>query len=250
MNCFHLSVEDGSTVAVSDIMINRGGQAILYLGTFSNSFVAVKKYTNQVVDRLKERHMLSKLLENDFRHMIQEVKWGVDPNDDVFLVMPLLKYDLLDKIEVMDVACRVEMTFTLVRAVQDLHLSGIVHGDIKLENVGETAHGDLVLFDWCNSSCYPYEKVRTYGSKDYTHPDVRHRMMTRLELDVWALTICMFCVLFKRIPSHEGKFLMHGEIERAVWNTARQSLTNEEILHSNDLICDIVRRFKAQLKAT
>ena len=95
----------------------------------------------------------------------------------------------------------------LFTAVSHLHNLGIVHRDIKLENILLTTDGDAKLIDFgmsvqignsaCLSSCC--------GSGHYMAPDILltrsgHRKRYGKEVDVWAAGVVLYVLLFKKYP--------------------------------------------------
>lgn len=96
----------------------------------------------------------------------------------------------------------------LADAVHQLHHLGIVHRDLKLENVllshtgvaptGEPAELHVTLLDFGLAAQLrtPYEKLSDWcGSPLYASVELINKIAYRTEVDVWALGIILYCMV-------------------------------------------------------
>eukprot|EP01097_Dermamoeba_algensis_P005648 TRINITY_DN3584_c0_g2_i1.p1 TRINITY_DN3584_c0_g2~~TRINITY_DN3584_c0_g2_i1.p1 ORF type:complete len:312 (-),score=63.65 TRINITY_DN3584_c0_g2_i1:781-1716(-) len=93
--------------------------------------------------------------------------------------------------------------WSVANAVQHLHSLGVVHRDIKLENicVGRDGETKLVDFNLC-TTWSPEKKLKTYcGSLCYCAPEIcLAQPYTGPEVDVWSLGVLLYVLLFCRFP--------------------------------------------------
>jgi serine/threonine protein kinase len=93
--------------------------------------------------------------------------------------------------------------WSVASAVNHLHSLGVVHRDIKLENicVGKDGETKLVDFNLC-STWSPEKKLKTYcGSLCYCAPEIcLAQPYTGPEVDVWSLGVLLYVLLFCRFP--------------------------------------------------
>ncbi len=88
-------------------------------------------------------------------------------------------------------------------ALQFLHSNGIVHRDIKDENVILDGDGHCQLIDFGSAAHWrPYRKWDTFsGTLDYASPEIlRGEMYSGKEQDVWALGIVAFVLIAGETP--------------------------------------------------
>jgi len=126
----------------------------------------------------------------------------------------------------------------LVSAVAFMHSLGVVHRDLKLENVLLDAHGRCKICDFGLAHAYAPEAAQqasadarwlyeVCGSKSYTAPEVLEgRGYDGYPIDVWSLGICIFAMLAGFFPFSEASSF-DWRFERA-WlaAAARCSLTH------------------------
>lgn len=90
----------------------------------------------------------------------------------------------------------------LVSAVAYLHANGIVHRDVKAENV-LVAHdlGDLRLIDFNTAQRVAEGGALTMtGTRDWAAPEVLRGQSPGLPHDVWGAGLCLFLMLAGRLP--------------------------------------------------
>ena len=91
----------------------------------------------------------------------------------------------------------------LLSAVSYCHDNGIVHRDLKIENVLIDSQGDVKLVDFGLSNFYdPTEKLKTFcGSLYFAAPELLKGIhYTGPEIDVWSLGIILYVLVCGKVP--------------------------------------------------
>lgn len=91
----------------------------------------------------------------------------------------------------------------LLSAVSYCHRNGIVHRDLKIENVLIDSKGDVKLVDFGLSNFYdPNEKLMTFcGSLYFAAPELlRGITYTGPEVDIWSLGIILYVLVCGKVP--------------------------------------------------
>ena len=89
-------------------------------------------------------------------------------------------------------------------AIEELHKNGIIHRDIKLENILlDETRTRVKLIDFGFSTCIPHEKkVKIFcGTPSYMAPEI----VSKIEYagppaDIWALGVLLYALLCGRFP--------------------------------------------------
>ncbi|GBG32035.1 FGGY carbohydrate kinase domain-containing protein [Hondaea fermentalgiana] len=96
-------------------------------------------------------------------------------------------------------------------AISHLHANGILHGDIKPENIGITAQGHIRLFDFGLSHIFDQENERdpdtgrlitptNAGTTMYASPELLMLRQTSMDSDWWSYGVLLFEIFFQRLP--------------------------------------------------
>jgi serine/threonine protein kinase len=80
----------------------------------------------------------------------------------------------------------------MARAVAEVHLLGLIHGDIKLNNFVHGKGGTVKLIDFESASCVLSEDRRPWGTPGYNSPEKRRGEWYGRASDVWSLGVAMF----------------------------------------------------------
>ncbi|KAB5536732.1 hypothetical protein PHYPO_G00110800 [Pangasianodon hypophthalmus] len=91
----------------------------------------------------------------------------------------------------------------IVSAVHYCHRNGIVHRDLKLENILLDANGDVKIADFGLSSLYRRDEyLQTYcGSPLYASPEiVNGRPYKGPEVDSWSLGVLLYALVHEAMP--------------------------------------------------
>lgn len=125
--------------------------------------------------------------------------------------------DLFDYIEIKKDLSELECQFIFKQvalSVYHLHKHGIVHRDIKDENVIVDEHGVIKLIDF-GSAAYlrlgPFDVF--VGTIDYASPEVlRGEKYAGKPQDIWALGILLYTMLYKENPFYNVDEIMEGDL--------------------------------------
>jgi len=187
-------------------------------GTFSITYLARDEAGNKVAvkhiqkrkvkeeDWSNEIDILRLLQRNPHPHIVSCLDI-VEDEENVYIVEELLPHgDLLtfltqhSPLREADIR---RLFWSVLSAVEHLHSLGIVHRDIKLENLLLSNRGKVKLIDF-NLSCPFSEKTlltRFCGSLPYCPPEMVLRTpYVGPEVDVWALGVLLYLLLFARYP--------------------------------------------------
>lgn len=120
----------------------------------------------------------------------------------------------------------------IVSAVKHMHDYGIVHRDIKDENIIVDGNGIVKLIDFGSAA---YAKSGPFdvfvGTIDYASPEVlRGNAYSGKPQDVWAIGILLYTIIFKENPFYNVDEILDGELkldkERAISDDCKQLITS------------------------
>ena len=125
--------------------------------------------------------------------------------------------DLFDYIEVKKDMTEIECQYIftqIVNAIYHLHKKGIVHRDIKDENVIVDERGIIKLIDFGSAG---YVKLGPFdvfvGTIDYASPEVlRGEKYEGKPQDIWALGILLYTMIYKENPFYNVDEIMEGDL--------------------------------------
>ncbi|CAI5461089.1 unnamed protein product [Closterium sp. Yama58-4] len=120
----------------------------------------------------------------------------------------------------------------LVSAVAHCHSHGVIHRDIKLENVLLTSGMPLKLADFGLAKILKppeSEAIGDTGSKLYKAPEVYERRWYTTQADMWSLGIVLYALLSARFPETDSRTGFLANTTREVlfkgrlWGTVSES---------------------------
>ena len=125
--------------------------------------------------------------------------------------------DLFDFIEVKKNMSELECQFIfkqIVSSIYHLHKHGIVHRDIKDENVIVDENGVIKLIDFGSAG---YTRLGPFdvfvGTIDYASPEVlRGEKYEGKPQDIWALGILLYTMMYKENPFYNVDEIMEGDL--------------------------------------
>lgn len=125
--------------------------------------------------------------------------------------------DLFDFIEVKKDLSEFECKFIfkqIVSAVYHLHKEGIVHRDIKDENIIVDEKGFIKLIDFGSAGYVKQGPFDVFvGTIDYASPEVlRGEKYEGKPQDIWALGILLYTMLYKENPFYNVDEIMEGDL--------------------------------------
>eukprot|EP01097_Dermamoeba_algensis_P005649 TRINITY_DN3584_c0_g2_i2.p1 TRINITY_DN3584_c0_g2~~TRINITY_DN3584_c0_g2_i2.p1 ORF type:complete len:388 (-),score=77.81 TRINITY_DN3584_c0_g2_i2:781-1944(-) len=166
----------------------------------------IKRKKANLINLIQEVQVFSLLKKYPHPDVVGCVELFED-HEEVFLVYEYLPNgDLLHWLAKKKTITELEakkIFWSVANAVQHLHSLGVVHRDIKLENicVGRDGETKLVDFNLC-TTWSPEKKLKTYcGSLCYCAPEIcLAQPYTGPEVDVWSLGVLLYVLLFCRFP--------------------------------------------------
>jgi len=99
----------------------------------------------------------------------------------------------------------------LVAAVDYCHSQGVVHRDLKLENVLLDSHGNAKIADWGFGRFYPVDassRIKEWcGSPPYAAPEIfLGKPYVGPDIDIWSLGVVMYGVVTGKLPFDSETF--------------------------------------------
>jgi len=91
----------------------------------------------------------------------------------------------------------------IMEGIEYCHRIGIVHRDIKLDNILLDGHGNVKIGDFgvsrrCHKSELLYEQC---GTPAYIAPEIVHDVGYKgFPVDIWSAGICLFAILYGNVP--------------------------------------------------
>jgi serine/threonine protein kinase len=191
--------------------IGSGSFSKIYLGKDKKTgAVFAVKHTNKRVTKPKnyQREVdVFRILEKTPHPNIIATHEILEDDEDVFIIQEyvpsgnLLNY--LANHAPMNEAHIKRVFVPIIAAMEHLHVCGISHRDIKLENILVTAEGVPKIIDF-NLACFwsPEVLQRSFcGSQEYCSPEIFLRKpYIGPESDVWSLGVLLYTLLFCEFP--------------------------------------------------
>jgi serine/threonine protein kinase len=90
-----------------------------------------------------------------------------------------------------------------MQGISYLHANGIVHRDIKLENILLDGHGNVKIGDFGVSKKVAFNEVlfEQCGTPAYIAPEIiREIGYIGYPVDIWSAGICLFAILYGNVP--------------------------------------------------
>lgn len=153
-------------------------------------------------------------------NIMRIIDYFEDPNY-YYLEMPIFgnppAIDLFDYIEVKKDISELDCQLIFkqaVLAIYHLHKQGIVHRDIKDENIIVNEFGVIKLIDFGSAG---YVKLGPFdvfvGTIDYASPEVlRGEKYEGKPQDIWALGILLYTMIYKENPFYNVDEIMEGDM--------------------------------------
>lgn len=111
--------------------------------------------------------------------------------------------EFIDKAKVLDWKDTVYFTFQILRALQHAHDKGIVHRDIKPQNVMLLQDGTIKIMDFGIARFARDERInkdRAIGSVHYISPEQASGGITDAKSDIYSMGIIMYEMLTGKLP--------------------------------------------------
>jgi serine/threonine-protein kinase len=217
-------------------LIGAGGMGRVYLGVHPTigSRVAIKVLSLECASRpeLVERFFAEAQLVNRIRHegIVNVIDLALLPDGRPYIVMELLAGEplsaLIERSGRLEAAHAVALACAMLDALAAAHERGVVHRDLKPDNVFVTRQGRVVVLDFGIAKLLPQSTVgaerispatRTgavLGTPGYMAPELIQGRPTVPATDLYAVGVILYQALSGRLPfGGESLFeLMHKHV--------------------------------------
>ena len=174
----------------------------------SNKEVALKIFAKKPIENHNFYHQTRREVEIQYhlhyKHILKLYGY-FQSEKELFLVLEFVGgrslHSLCVTTELEDSRIR-RIVYQLSLAVMYMHLRGVIHRDLKLENVLIDSKNDVKVIDFGWSVHCPTEDLRaTYcGTVLYLSPEIVEGRGYDKSVDIWALGVLMYELYFKNPP--------------------------------------------------
>jgi len=228
--------------------LGKGGYSIVYLvrHKMSGDKYALKcamKF-NKGKDRSKRIRQEISVLEDLRHHGIIRLRGWFEDEENIYLVLEYITGRDLSKYfrqDLPDKKTTANIIHQIVRSLKYCHRKGIVHRDIKLENILIDSKMRIKLTDFglcaikSGDGDYFYDEV---GTARYISPELLEEKGYNESVDVWGIGIILFMLLTGKYPFDGSKRksifrrILHKDIDYEKYH-----LTKDEIHLLKRLLC-------------
>ena len=118
----------------------------------------------------------------------------------------------------------------LIAGVEHLHLQGVAHLDLKLDNLVLGDKFQLKIIDFDSAQSLSEKKIQAYGTKGYRAPEIINRSCTDFKAaDVYSMGMILYMLVAGEFPYLEGE----EEVQGINWN--RQFQADKDLFWKNKL---------------
>jgi serine/threonine protein kinase len=196
------------------VEVGRGGFAVVYRAWQPgfDRYVAIKVVSNNLDARVMSRFerecvAIGALSEHPNIVTVHELGWTGDGRP--FIVMEFLTGGSLghriEKQGPLHWRQAVEMTVKVAGALESAHLAGVLHRDVKPENVLVSRYGDVKLGDFGIARIHGYSETQTAGvtaSWSHAPPEVINGTRPSVSSDIYSLGSTLYTLLVGQPPFH------------------------------------------------
>lgn len=191
-----------------------GGFSTVYLDNFGGVECAIKYADSRENSR---RHIRSEVRVlnalKGCKHVMQIVDYNISRDGYIrYEYLNKRLFDIMDDLTIDDIA---NIAAQLKEALQEIHSHGIIHCDIKPENIMFDAAGTLKLIDFGNAYFIdeiPYTMMHN-GTIYYRAPELIIGAPIDYRIDYWAMGCVLIELLVKDVlfsPKRENNMYMHS----------------------------------------
>ena len=198
-------------------VIGKGATATVYLGTHlptkkicAIKIINLKDDANSTIDKnmFYREIEIMKSIDNIFCVTIYD--YYID-DDTIIIVMEYCEMGTLLGLLTSNYPLNTKQVVVIMTeiafAIASLHSHGIIHRDIKLENILLDRNGHVRISDFGFSRKMLTEKEKKLnslmticGSPNYASPEMIKRLLYNEKTDVWSIGVVFYALLFKTFP--------------------------------------------------
>jgi calcium/calmodulin-dependent protein kinase kinase 2 len=171
-----------------------------------------------------------------------------DPNEDsLYMVLEMCKKGVIMKVGMHEPAepydpdrCRTWFR-DLILGIEYLHAQGVVHRDIKPDNLLLTDDDVLKIVDFGVSEMFEKDSdlmtAKSAGSPAFLPPELcvsRHGSISGRAADIWSMGVTLYCLYFGRVPFEKTNVL-------DLYDAVRNDDIDLTSCQDEDF-CDLIRR--------
>ncbi|KAI9250786.1 kinase-like domain-containing protein [Sporodiniella umbellata] len=200
--------------------MGRGSSGLVHLALDikTNEHCAVKELCKFV--RTEKKRKTTKTVNEESRIMkglkhdnIIQLKDVIEDADSIFLVMELAHQVIMDIVPhattqpYSNQQCK-RYFEQILDSVDYLHQRGVIHGDIKSENIMLTNQNTVKLIDFGNAAHISDMERRAVGSPAFMAPELLKKVAhSPTTPDLWALGVTLYCLAYGHLPFEKRNFL-------------------------------------------
>lgn len=228
--------------------LGKGGYSIVYLVKHIETgrkyaLKCATKYKNGK-DRSKRTRKEIEILSKIKHKNIIRLKGWFEDEDTIYLVLEYVSCGDLSKYYKTFLPDKRELAkimLQIIKALEYCHEKGIVHRDIKLENILISKRMRIKLTDF--GLCEVKESHNTYfydevGTPRYTAPELLKRKGYNESVDVWGLGVIFFMLLTGMYPfdGSKKKSIFRRIMEKSI-NYSKYNFEKEEVHLLKRMLC-------------
>ncbi|MBM3270762.1 MAG: AAA family ATPase, partial [Candidatus Sericytochromatia bacterium] len=137
-------------------------------------------------------------------HLVEAYDFGTDPHHGPFFTMEAVEGESPGAAEPRPMGEISALAEQLLAALSALHERGLVHGDIKPDNLRVTPAGRLVLLDLGLAAQAGRSGAAAFGTLAYMAPEVLRKGLVDHRADLYGVGVLLYRLLTGRLPFDGG----------------------------------------------